>query len=196
MDTKKSPTPGEPLAIPALRLLTYVGQAAIFFWLMSAQSFAILTFSRTMAVCVLTYAVMVFAMHSVYGGFEVGRKKSHPIITSMWLGQVCTDLVTYLMLQIMNVNSANNEYLQLFGIDCLYLLAAMGLQLVLLCVTVRTGNEVYFAAHPPRQCLLILGDMRERDGIERKIGQFRLQWQVTDVALWTDRYLPQRIEQA
>ena len=195
MRRNKSPRRGDGILVMTLRVITYLGLAALFFWFMSIHSWAILSFSRTMATTLLTYFAMSLAMHSVYGGYEVGRKKSKPIIYNMTLGAFCTDLVTYLQLQIMNVNPNNNAHLELFGEDFIYLLAAMFLQGVLLCVTVRGGNEIYFRQHPPRRCLLIVGNLRERAYLEKKIGRYRLQWQVTDVALWSDRYLEKRIDQ-
>ena len=100
---------------------------------------------------------MTLAMHAVYGGFEVGRKKSKPVISAMIAGIVLTDMVTYLQLQIMNVNDNNNSRLVLFGPDFPMLILCMLVQVCVVILFVRFGNQLYFSFHPPRSCLLILG---------------------------------------
>lgn len=169
-----------------LRLLIYAVLAALFFGLMAINNWQIRHMSRTLATMLLTYAAMMVAMHAVYGGYAVGKKKSKPIISSMSLATLATDLVTYVQLQIMNVNEEMNATLQLFGPDFPWLLVCMAAQVVLIIFWVRLGNNFYFTINPPKRCLVILGSQEEKEPLCRKIGVYALQWKVERVILWND----------
>lgn len=184
------------LLVSALRVITYVGLGVIFFALMAVHNEPLGRPSRTSATTLLTWAAVSTAMLYIYGGYDVGRKKSRPITSSMALGNLFTCLVTYLQLQIMNVNPNRNSRLVFFGEDFPLLLACVALQTVFLYAMVRFGNFLYFRLHLPRACLLILSDRRDEQALSEKIGRYRLQWHVRDVALWTDPDLPERIEAA
>lgn len=179
-----------------LRLLIYVLLAFIFFGLMAVNNWQIRHLSRTLGTILLTYAAMSCAMHAVYGGYAVGKKKSKPIISSMSLAILGTDLVTYLQLQIMNVNENMNDRLIIFGADFPWLLLCMLLQVLLITLWVRFGNNFYFTINPPKRCLVILGNMEEKESICRKIGVYKLQWQVERIVLWNDPRVQDAIREA
>ena len=184
------------LTITVYRLLLYGGLMALFFGLMAIHNFALRNPSRTLGSTLLTHIAMTFAMASVYGGYDVGRRKSKPIISGLSLAAIVTDAVTYLQLQIMNVNENNNDYLVLFGADFWMLLLCVLLQILFIVYMAYKGNSAFFRLNPPQECLLILGSADRREGCERKIGRYALQWKVTDVALWDEPNLRQRIDSA
>lgn len=169
------------LLIFVLRLVIYGGIFIAFFGLMAIHNFQMRHPSRTLAVTLLTFGVMAAVMSAVYGGYAVGKKKSKPVISSMSLAVIITDGVTYLQLQIMNVNDANNAYLELFGPDFWLLLLCMGLQVALIVFWVRLGNNMYFRINPPERCCVVLGPGAREEAILRKIGRYRLQYQVDEV---------------
>ena len=76
------------------RVMVYGMLAVTFFGLMSINNWYLRHPSRTLATTLLTYAAMSVAMHAVYGGYEVGKKKEKPIISSMSLAALVTDAVT------------------------------------------------------------------------------------------------------
>lgn len=115
------------IAVLGIKAALYVLLCAVFFVLMSINNPQILCISRTAAVSLLTFFMFGVVMVSVYGGFAVGRQKSRPIAISLSLAVMLTDVVTYLQLQIMNVNEANNDHLILFGPDIWLLLIAAAL---------------------------------------------------------------------
>ena len=184
------------LTIAFLRLILYGGLMFFFFVLMGIRNQALHHPSRTLATTLLTYVAMTGAMASVYGGYDVGRRKSKPIISSLSLAAIMTDAVTYLQLQIMNVNQNNNEYLVLLGPDFWLLLLCIVLQIGFIIYMSYRGNAAFFKLNPPQDCLLVLGSAARRELCERKIGRYRLQWKVTDVALWDDPDLRQRVDRA
>ena len=184
------------LAIGAMTLVLYAMLAAVFFACLSISNVYLRHVNRTVATTLLTFAVMIVAMHAVYGGFDVGRKKSKPVISALVAGTVISDLVAYLQMEIMNVNDNYNDHLVLFGRDFLYLVLAMVLQIGIIIFFVRVGNDLYFKFHPPRKVLLILGDWRQEQPLRSKIGRYRLQWQLEDCALYSAPDIRARISNA
>jgi len=184
------------LAVAGMRTALYGGLALLFFGLMSVNNWQLLNLSRTLATTLLTWVAMTLAMTRVYGGYDVGRRKSKPLISALSLAAIVTDAITYLQLQIMNVNENNNQTLQLFGEDFPYLILCMALQVVYIIFLTYQGNRIYFRFNPPRKCLLVLSDMSRRDYCARKIGRYALQWKLTDVILWNDRKIEKHIARA
>ena len=184
------------LLVSALRMLTYVGLAALFFGLMGVKDPPLHRPSRTFATTLLTWSAMTTAMTSVYGGYNVGRKKNRPITTSMALGNLITSLVTYLQLRIMQARPDDRLSFRLFGDDFPWLILCVALQTVFLYMMVRAGNWLYFRLHLPRACLLIHDPSADTEALAEKIGRYSLQWHLSDMAPWTDPDLAARIERA
>lgn len=184
------------ILIGVMAVSLYIILGAVFFLCMSINNPFLRVVNRTLATTLLTYTAMTFAMHAVYGGFDVGRKKSKPVISAIVSATVITDLVTYLQLEIMNVNNNYNDHLTLFGPDLLYLLLCMFIQMVVIIIFVRLGNQIYFHFTPPRSCLLILGSPSQEEALREKIGRYQLQWRVDDAVLYTVPDLEKRIEKA
>lgn len=185
------------LIVGVLKAMTYLGLFLILYFLMRINNWSLGNLSRTTGTYVITWIVMSLAMSNIYGGYEIGRKKSKPIITNMTLGTFFVDLVTYGQLQIMNVNANNRSSFRFFvNPDFKYLVLAFLLQAVFLVLVVRFGNHRYFTIYPPKRCLIVLGSMEERRAIEEKLMHFRLQWRVADAVLWNDRDIRRRIEKA
>ncbi len=184
------------LAIGAMTVLLYGLLAAIFFVCLSLNNVFLLHLNRTTATTLVTFTAMIFAMHAVYGGFDVGRKKSKPVISALITGTVITDVVTYIQMEIMNVNENLNDSLRVFGPDLLYLLLCMVLQVLVIILFVRLGNDLYFHFHPPRSVLIILGSPEEEASLRAKIGRYRLQWRVDSVASFDDPAISGKISAA
>ena len=165
-------------------LLSFVLYALLgmsFFACLSINNVFLLHVNRTLATTLLTYTAMSIAMHAIDGGYEVGRKKNKPVISAMISGIAITDIITYLQLEIMNVNDNYNDHLVLFGVDFLYLLLALALQIGVIIFFVRVGNDLYFKFHPPRSVLLIIGDPEQEAPLRAKISRYQLQWSVDTV---------------
>ena len=184
------------LVIGFLSLLLYLLLCVAFFACLSVNNVFLRVINRTVATTLLTFWAMTFAMHAVYGGYDVGRKKSKPVISAMIAGTVFTDVVTYLQLQIMNVNDNYNDHLVLFGSDFLLLLLCIVIQVIIIIIFVRLGNQLYFHFHPPKSCLIILGSPTQEEDIRRKIGRYKLQWRVDDAVLYNVPDLEKRIDRA
>ncbi len=174
------------LAVLALKAVLYLLLCSVFFLHMEKNNPQIMLLSRTAAVSLLMFFAFGLAMLSVYGGFAVGRQKSKPIIISLSLATAMTDAMTYLQLQIMNVNAARNDHLVLFGPDIWMLLRAFILQVVLIALFVRAANWLYFRFHAPQRCLLVTLDVDAASAIVRKIERLPLQYAVTRICSLRD----------
>ena len=179
-----------------LSFILYALLGVSFFACLSINNVFLLHVNRTLATTLLTYTAMSIAMHAVYGGYEVGRKKNKPVISAMISSVAITDIITYFQLEIMNVNPDYNEHLILFGPDRLCLLLCFIIQVIAIILFVRIGNQLYFYFTPPRSCLLILGSPSQEEALRSKIERYKLQWRVDDVVLYNVPDLSRRIEKA
>lgn len=184
------------ILIGIMSIILYILLGLAFFLCMSINNIFLRYINRTLATTLLTFTAMTIAMHAVYGGFQVGRKKNKPVISAMISGVAITDLVTYLQLQIMNVNDNYNEHLVIFGPDLLCLLLCFVIQILVIVIFVRFGNQLYFRLTPPRSCLLVLGSPSQEEALRSKIGRYQLQWRVDDVVLYNVPDLERRIEKS
>ncbi len=144
----------------------------------------LLRLSRTAAVTMLTFVVLGSALMSIYGGYSVGITKSKPIIYSMTLSTVFTDIVTHLQLCIMNTNAA---YIQKFQYEHpLLLLLVMVIQILVIIFFAYFGNFVYFSINSPEKCCVITTSKYSLNNIVPKIKKYKKQYLITDAILFTN----------
>lgn len=184
------------ILIGTLSVILYILLGLAFFYCLSINNIFLRNINRTLATTLLTFIAMSLAMRAVYGGYAVGRKKNKPVISALISAVFVTDLVTYIQLEIMNVNENFNDHLVLFGTDLLCLLLCFLIQVFVIILFVRVGNQLYFYFTPPRSCLLILGSPSQEEPLRAKISRYQLQWRVDDVILYNVPDLKQRIEKA
>ena len=91
-----------------LKACLYISLFLCFFLIMGKEHPQLLRASRTAAITMLTFAVAGLGMTAAYGKYDIGKRKSKPIICSIGLATAITDMVTYIELMIMNTNAANN----------------------------------------------------------------------------------------
>lgn len=96
-------TRGEALS-RLLQGLTYGGCLVIFYALMAIPNWPLRNLSRTSATTLVTWVAMGAAMLAVFGRMTVRRGKHQQQAAGQCMGVLITDAVTYLQLQIMNVN--------------------------------------------------------------------------------------------
>ncbi len=174
------------VAVGLLKLSVYGLFLAAFFLTLGIGNPQILRPSRTALITLSTFLFSFGLLSEVYGGYDIGRRKSKPIIYSLIAVILLTDLITYLQLQIMNVNDANNERLILFGGDFLLLLLCLAVQLVLAVSLTYAGNHVYFRIFEPLSCCVVCSERTEGDKVLKKIARFKLQYRVREQILYND----------
>lgn len=167
-----------------LKVLLFFILFATFFVFFGIENEWLLRLSRTAAVTMLTFAVLGSALMSIYGGYSVGVTKSKPIIYSMTLSTVFTDIVTHLQLCIMNTNAANNQKFQYE--HPLLLLLVMVIQILVIIFFAYFGNFVYFSINSPEKCCVITTSKYSLNNIVPKIKKYKKQYLITDAILFTN----------
>ena len=181
----------EMTVIMSLKILMYVSLFFTFFGLFSIDNWQILTVSRTMAITMSTFVVVGLAFISIYGGYNIGKRKSKPIIYSISLATVMTDIVTYVQLMIMNVNNANNSYFQFEFLEILVLV--IFLQIIIIIAFTYGGNYIYFKINPPEKCIIVTSSQEGVDCIMKGIGKYRKQFKIKFVLDYADHMLMDKI---
>ena len=169
-----------------VRIVVYVAQPVLFFLWMSLNNVQLLIMNRTSLVTGFVFAVLMILFLRIYGGFEIGSKKSKPIIYSMGTAIVFADILSYIVLQIMNVNDMNRANIELFGSDFIHLFLVIVSQILLISIGVYLGNAVYFKINPPKRCCLVTAEGSDIKSIHRKINRFKLQYQIADIVRYDD----------
>lgn len=164
-----------------LRFILYALIYAAFFGIMGLNNWQLWTLSRTSGVTILTFTVLLTVMLSVYGGYDIGKRKSKPVISSLVLAVGMTDIITYLQLEIMNANDAKYGGLVLFGWDLALLLFAMAMQFLVIILMTRLGNSLYFSVHPPENCCIIANSREAAEHVAIKLRRYKLQYAVHDM---------------
>lgn len=168
-----------------MKSLMYFLLGLTFFLIFGTENEWILHLSRTTGVTLVTFCVVEIALVSVYGGYAIGRLKSKPIITSLSLATIVTDLVTHLQLCIMNVNANNNDH---FVYESPHLLLlVMVIQISLIVLFTYFGNWVYFTINPPEKCCVITSSVESLNNVMPKITRYKKQYDVVDMIHYTNK---------
>ncbi|MEF9878719.1 MAG: sugar transferase [Clostridia bacterium] len=168
----------------SFQILLYVFLFVAFFVTLSITNTAILNLSRTAATTMATFALVMMILTAVYGGYDIDFKKTRSVFASISLATLFTDAITYVQLQIMNVNPGNpeaNPYLMLWGEDFMLLLCAMAIQLVLIYFFVKLGYYFYFRINPPQNCMIVTSSQELANHVAVKMNTFRQKYKLTDV---------------
>lgn len=172
------------------------GSLLLFFALMSVHNWPLKNLSRTTATTLVTFGAMGCAMMAVYGWPAPGEKPRRQLICAQTLGIMATDAVTYLQLQIMNVNPNNNDRLILFGEDFPLLLACMALQALLITLTALEMTALHHRLNPPLRTLLVLGDESRRAMELRRMKAARSRWRIDRCLMYDDPDMEEALKMA
>ena len=166
-----------------LKATLYILLGATFFLILGTEHVWLLNLSRTAGVTLVTFCVLEIALVSVFGGYAIGRLKSKPIITSLSLATLATDVVTHLQLCIMNVNENNNDH---FVYESpLLLLLVMVIQVAIIILLTYFGQWTYFTINPPEKCCVITSSVESLNNIMPKIMRYKKQYDVVDMVHYT-----------
>ena len=175
------------------KLVVFLLVGSVFFLLFSIRNSYLLVPSRTAGITLLAYSLVYLLMTRVYGGYDVGTKKSRPIIYSLSLSVAAADLAAHLFLCIMNttvVHGGHFVYEQ-----PLLLLLCIILQLLLIILFAYGGNGLYFHFVSPQQCLVVLRPGDDVRRLTKKIATLHRQYQIRQFAALDDPHLFDFIDQ-
>lgn len=181
----------ERTVIFIIKVAMYVCLFFLFFGWFSLDNPQIVKQSRTAAITMTTFAILLVSMMRVYGGFAVGKKKSREIIAPLCIAVFITDFVTYFQLNIMNVNQYNQANFTFKNVGIFFLV--LFFQVIAIILFVHLGNYIYFKINPPENCIVICSDVDKASYILPKIGRYKKQFKVTDIVTPDSENLKERI---
>ena len=174
-----------------LKIILYFALFATFFLLFAIDYPYILRLSRTAAITMVTFVILGSALLSVYGGYAIGKQKSKPIIHSLVLATLLTDLITYLEFCIMNTNQANNYDFRFAAPEILLLIIVI--QILMIIGWTYLGNYIFFAINPPERVCIITSSKDSLGHVLAKIRKYKKQYLVTDILDYRSPDLHERI---
>ena len=177
-----------------IKLILYVILMGIFILMLAPENRALIKVSRTMGITFSTYVIVGLLFLTIYGKFDIGRRKSKPIIYSMSLAVIFTDVITYIQLMVMNTIVPSVRAFRLDSIGALVL--AMILQIVVIMIFTYVGNALFFKIHAPEKCHIVTSSQERLDEIVRGITKFKKQYQIEEVHDYRDPELLQKIKPA
>lgn len=162
-----------------LKLALFASLFGIFFGIFGINNPWLFNLSRTTGVTMLTFVVLGIALMSIYGGYAIGAQKSKPIVYSMSLATIITDLVTHLQLSIMNTSEKNNPTF-VYETPHLLLLVIV-LQVIVIIFFSYLGNFIYFSLEPPEKCCVISSSRHSLGQIIPKIQKYKKQYEIDEI---------------
>lgn len=174
------------LLIKGILYLSLLGTFMILFSL-NPSNFALMAPSRTMAVIMLTFVFVLFMMTRIYGKFDIGRRKSKPIIYSVFLATAITDVIAYGMLLIMRTITPDTIPFEWMDVGILF--GVMAVHLLVIVMFAYGGNEFFFFIIPPEKCIIITRKEADLEKISVGVQKYKKQFRVTRVVDYRRRDL-------
>lgn len=162
-----------------IKFVFYISLMVTFLVIMGRDSIGLTRLSRTLGITLSTFVVVGLLFLSVYGGYDVGRKKSKPIIYSIALAAACTDIVTYLQLMIMRTNQPSVYGFRFLSLGLLGMVFVV--QVLIIIFFAYFGNWLFFLIHEPEKCCVITSSQKSLDEIVFAMQKFKKQYQVVSV---------------
>lgn len=176
-----------------IKILLCVTLMFSFTRILGQENIGLTRLSRMLGITVSTFVVLWYLFLSAYGRYDVGRRKSKPIIYSLSLAVFCTDVITYLQVMIMRTNSGVHEF-RLRRPDLL--LYVFIVQIIVIVVFTYGGNWLFFKIHRPEKCCVITSSQKRLDEIAFAIGRFKKQYEITKVLDYHSKNLKEHIRNA
>lgn len=169
----------------------YICLMMAFISVMGEKNIGLSRLSRTMGITISTFTVVGILFLNVYGTYDIGRRKSKPIVHSLILAALCTDVITYLQVMIMRTTSDNIRDFRLY--DWHLLIGVLVIQIFLIYVFVYMGNWFFFMVHPPEDCIIITSSQQSLDSLVRAMAKYKKQYRIREVFDYSDPLLYEHI---
>lgn len=160
-----------------VKILLYGTLLGAFVWVMGYESRGLTRISRTMGIITTTFGVLELMFIKTYGGYDIGRRKSKPIVFSMFLATIFTDIIVYLQLMIMLTNGSSAREFRLHNPQLVLLV--MAIQLLLIILFVYAGNGLFFKMHDPEQCVVITSSQKSLNQLVRSVSSLKKQYHIS-----------------
>ncbi len=168
-----------------VKLVLYAVIMATFILMMAKENPTVIRLSRTMGITMTTYCIVGLLFLSIYGKYDVGRRKSKPIIYSLALAVGFTDVVTYLQLMIMNTITPSVRAFKLDSVGLLCLTYIV--QVIIIILATYGGNALFFKIHDPERCCIVTSSQENLDAIVRAILKYKKQYRIDYIVDYRDK---------
>ncbi len=177
-----------------MKLLLFCACAGVFFLIFGSKFYFMLIPTRTSFITLGVFTLVYMMMNIIYGGFDIGKRKSKPIIYSFVLSVFFTDIAAHFFMCIMNITVVHNGK---FVYDYpLLLLLTYIIQIFIIVVFTYGGNYLYFSANKPHDSIIITRKGEQTDSIISKIGRYKKQYNITKTIFIDDPDILKKIDKA
>ena len=177
-----------------MKLLLFCACAGVFFLIFGSKFYFMLIPTRTSFITLGVFTLVYMMMNIIYGGFDIGKRKSKPIIYSFVLSVFFTDIAAHFFMCIMNITVVHNGK---FVYDYpLLLLLTYIIQIFIIVVFTYGGNYLYFSANKPHDSIIITRKGEQTDSIISKIGRYKKQYNITETVFINDPDILKKIDKA
>lgn len=175
----------------AMKMAMYGASFAAFFLLFAIDNREIIVLSRTAAVTMSTYAIILVLLSGTYGSYAIGMKKDKDILLSLTISGIFTDLITYFELTIMKTNEANNSTFKIENVGILF--SVIIIQFFIHLIFVKLGNHFYFRLNDPEKCLVVTSASDDVGRVVAALKDLSRRYMVYDVVKSDDPALRDKI---
>lgn len=169
----------------------YALSFATFFLMFAIDNREIIVLSRTAAVTMSTYAIVLVLLSGTYGSYAIGMKKDKDILLSLTVSSILTDLITYFELTIMKTNEANNSTFKIENVGILF--SVIIIQFFIHLIFIKLGNRFYFWLNEPEKCLVVTGSTDNVERVVAALSDLSRRYMIYDVLNCDDKGLKDRI---
>ena len=129
--------------------------------------------TRTLIITTSAYMMVTMLLNQVYGNFEIGIKKSKPVVFSTLINAIITDFLVLIVLKIMGFHDRN-----LFSVDFLILIIVILSQALVIYFGTYLGNDLFFKLHKPEKTLILHRDSQYLNKITHFIKKHQKQYEL------------------
>ncbi|MCR5687530.1 MAG: sugar transferase [Lachnospiraceae bacterium] len=173
------------------KALMYAASLATFFLMFAIDNPEIIVLSRTAAVTLSTFVIMLLVLTFMYGKYDIGHRRWGTVALSVSITMIITDMITYLELSIMKTNEANNTTFRLENIGILFLVFII--QIAVIILAAYAGEAFYFWINPKEKCLIVTGDTSQAMRVAGALTSFEKKYSVSDIVSYEDPDLESRM---
>ena len=177
-----------------MKLILFCACAGIFFLIFGSEYPFMLIPTRTSFVTLGVFTLVYMMMNIIYGGFDIGKRKSKPIIYSFILSLLFTDITAHFFMCIMNITVIHHGRF-VYDYPLLLILAYL-LQIAVIITFTYGGNYLYFSIFKPHDSLIVTRRGEQADNIVSKIGRYKKQYNITGVVFTDDPDILKKIDRA
>lgn len=177
-----------------VKVLLYASLLVVFITIMGHDNKGLTHLSRTMGITVTTFAVLEMMFVRTYGGYDIGRRKSKPIVFSLGFATVFTDIIVYLQIMIMRTNGIAVSDFRLRSPQLVFY--AFLLQLLLIILFTYGGNGFFFRIHDPEISYVVTSSQENLNAVVKRVTSLKKQYRILGACHYKDEHLLEKLAKA